>query len=121
MRRLVGALVLSLCLSFGLYGEVILTDEQATELEQTLDELEKTLGEQATLINDLKTQNSKLETQLETLKTQDEERTNLLEQQKTTLNEANDSYAKRETSWIMRLIATATSSLAVGLLIGLLL
>ena len=107
MKRLVGALVLLLCLSFGLYGEVTLSDEQAMELEETLDELEAILQEQQTTISDLESQNN--------------EQQKLLETQKNKISELNTLYEKQKTSSVLRLIATAISSLAVGLLIGLLL
>jgi uncharacterized coiled-coil protein SlyX len=83
------------------------SDEQAQELEATLDELETILKEQQATISDLESQNN--------------EQQNLLQEQENKMNELNDLYEKQETSSVMRLILTGLSSLAVGLLIGLLL
>jgi len=114
MKRLVGVLVLSLCLSSGLWSEVVLSDEQAVELEGTLDELDATL----------KTQQQTLDEQqiiIDRQQTTIEEQANLIEQQQSRTNELKALLDERETSSILRLIVTAISSLAVGLLIGLLL
>ena len=102
-----GLLLVFLFSSSAVYADVVLTDEQAQELEQTLDELETILKEQQTTINDLESQNS--------------EQQSLLQEQENKMNELNDLYEKQETSSVMRLILTGLSSLAVGLLIGLLL
>ena len=113
-RLLLGLLLVFLFLSSAAYADVVLSDEQAMELEETLDELDATL----------KTQQQTLDEQqivIDRQQTTIEEQANLIEQQQSRTDELKALLDERETSSILRLIVTAISSLAVGLLIGLLL
>ena len=64
-----GLLLVFLFLSSAVYADVVLTDEQAAELDQTLTELETVLNEQQTTIDDLETTCEKQETTINELKT----------------------------------------------------
>ena len=108
MKRLFLSLLLLLSLSSlsGLYAEVILTDEEATELDETIDTLEMVLQEQQTTISDLKNLN--------------EEQQTLLNEQENKISELNSSLRKQKIYSVMRSILIAVSSLGIGVLIGLL-
>lgn len=108
MKRLFLSLLLLLSLSSlsGLYAEVILTDEEAAELDETIDTLGMVLQEQQTTISDLKNLN--------------EEQQTLLNEQETKINELNSSLRKQKIYSVMRSILIAISSLGIGVLIGLL-
>ena len=113
LRRLF-ALVLAFCLLSGLSAEVILTDEQAAELDETLTQLEITLNEQATTINDLKTQNEQLQDDSKNKQKQ-------LDEQNKTIKTLSSSYKKRNIFSILQNILIAIVSCAGGILIGFLL
>lgn len=113
-KHLLGVLVLLLLSSSALYSEVILTDEQAAELNQTLDELNATLTTQKQTLEE---QQTIIESQQMTI----EEQESLIEQQQNRTTELKALLEKQRTSSIMRSILTVISSVAVGLLIGLLL
>ena len=99
--------------SFGLYADVILTDEQAVELDQTLDELATISEKQKTRISNLETRNNELENQLNELEKQAQERQNLLMEQEKTIKEAKSSYRKQNLFSVLRNILI---SIGVGLL-----
>lgn len=92
--------------SFGLYADVILTDEQAVELDQTLDELETTLKAQNEEIENLKMQNEQLQNDSESKQKQ-------LNEQEKTIKEAKSSYRKQGLFSVLRNILI---SIGVGLL-----
>lgn len=83
----------------GMYAEVILTDEQATELDQTLDELATTL----------KLQDKTLTEQQMTI-----------EKQEKTINELNSSYKKQNIFWVLRSALVTVISFLVGIGVGML-
>jgi chromosome segregation ATPase len=95
-----GLFLVFLLSSSVVYADVVLTDEQAQELDQTLDELETVLKEQQTTINDLET---------------------TCEQQRTKINELKDSLEEQNKSSVKQNILTVTISVLVGVLIGMLL
>ena len=99
-------LLLLLLGSSGLYADVTLTDEQAAELDQTLDELETTLKAQNEEIVDLKMQNEQLQNDSESKQKQ-------LDEQDETIKEAKSSYRKQNLFSILRNILI---SIGVGLL-----
>ena len=109
-----------LLFSYGLYAEVVLSDEQAMELEATLDELEKISTEQQTTINNLKKQNRELETQLNELKQQSENKEKILDEQKETLNEAKSSSKRQGISSVLRSILISIGVGILGLVAGIL-
>jgi len=92
-------LLLLLSASSGLYADVTLTDEQATELNQTLDELETTL----------KMQDETLVKQQQTI-----------EQQEKTISELKTSYKKQSLYSAVQNILIAIVSAIGGALIALL-
>lgn len=98
MKRLLGALALFLLLSSALYSEVVLTDEQAQELDQALTELETVLTEQQTTIEDLQT---------------------TCDEQEKTINELNNSLDEHDKSWMKRSVIAAVISFLLGAIIGL--
>lgn len=104
---------------YGLFADVTLTDEQAQELEATLDELETISQEQQKIIDDLKTQNNELKNQLTELKQQSNERENLLDSQKETLDEAKNASTRLAIFSVLRNILIAVISCGVGIIIGL--
>ena len=114
MKRLLGVLLLSLLLSSDLFATVVLTDEQADELDQTLTELKTVLEKQEMTINDLKKQN-------EQLLIDSENKQILLDKQNQKLDEANSSLKRHKISSVLQSILTAIISCGVGILIGLLL
>ena len=113
-KLLLGLLLVFLFLSSAAYADVVLTDEQATELDQTLTELEAILKEQETTIDDLQKQNSELQTDSENKQA-------LLNEQQTKIEEANSSLKRHRISSVLQGILTAIISCGVGILIGLLL
>ena len=115
------ALLLLLSGSSGMYADVILTDQQAEELEATLDELEKISIEQQTTINNLKKQNSELESHLIELEKQANDRQNLLNQQDETLKEAKSSSARQGIFSILRNILISLGIGIIGVIAGALL
>lgn len=98
-KRLVGLLLSLFLCSWALSADVVLTDEQAQELEQTLGELETILQEQQMTIN---------------------EQESLIEQQQTRMNELKTSLEEQETSSVKQSILLGLTSLCIGLLLGLL-
>lgn len=113
-KLLLGLLLVFLFLSSAVYADVVLTDEQATELDQTLTELKTVLEEQETTISDLQKQNSELQNDSENKQA-------LLNEQQTKIEEANSSLSEHERSSVLQSILTAIISCGVGILIGLLL
>ena len=105
--------LLLLCLSYGLHAEIVLSDSQAAELEQTLDELEIVIQEQQTTIDDLRMQN-------ELLLTQSQNKQNLLTEQEKKINELNDSLDELEKSSVKQNALMITISVMVGIIIGVL-
>ena len=99
-------LLLLLSGSSGLYADVILTDEQAEELDQTLDELETTLKAQNEEIANLKMQNEQLQNDSESKQKQ-------LNEQDETIKEAKSSYKKRN---IFSILLNILISIGAGLL-----
>lgn len=97
--------------SFGLYADVILTDEQAVELDQTLDELETTLKAQNEEIENLKMQNEQLQNDSESKQKQ-------LNEQDETIKEAKSSYRKQNLFSVLRNILISICSICAGILIG---
>ena len=91
-------LLVSFSLPSGLYADVILTDDQAMELDQTLDELETTLKLQD--------------------KTLTEQQMTIDEQEKT-INELNSLYKRQRASSVLHSVLTAIVSCLVGIGIGL--
>ena len=104
-KRLLGALALYLLLSSGLWSEVVLTDEQAQELDQTLTELETVLQEQKKTLDEQQTVIS--------------EQQITIEQQQGKMSELNNLLEEQEKSSLMHDILKVTISVLVGLLIGL--
>lgn len=113
-KLLLGLLLVFLFSSPVLYADVVLTDEQADELDQTLTELKTVLEKQETTINDLKKQN-------EQLLIDSENKQILLDEQNQKLNEASSSLKRHKISSVLQSILTAIISCGVGILIGLLL
>ena len=107
-------LLLLLSGSSGLYADVILTDEQAAELDQTLDELETTLKEQDEEIANLKMQNEQLQNDSESKQKQ-------LNEQDETIKEAKSSYRKQNLFSILRNILISIGAGLLGFAIGILL
>lgn len=115
------SLLLLFSVSSGLYADVILTDEQAAELDQTLDELEMISEKQKTRISNLEMQNAELENQLNGLEKQAQERQDLLEEQEKTINEAKSSYRKQNLSSVLRNILISLCMGVIGFIAGVLL
>lgn len=109
--RLLFVLLVLLSGSFGLYADVILTDEQAVELDQTLDELETTLKAQNEEIENLKMQNEQLQNDSESKQKQ-------LNEQDETIKEAKSSYRKQNLFSVLRNILISICSICAGILIG---
>lgn len=113
-NRLLGLLLVFLLSSSVVYADVVLTDEQATELDQTLTQLETILKEQETTISDLQKQNDELQSDSENKQV-------LLNEQQTKIEEANNSLRRHRIFSVLQSILTAIISCGVGILIGLLL
>lgn len=107
-------LLLLLSGSSGLYADVVLTDQQAEELDQTLDELETTLKEQDEEIANLKMQNEQLQNDSESKQKQ-------LNEQDETIKEAKSSYRKQNLFSILRNILISIGAGLLGFAIGILL
>ena len=110
-------LLLSLSLflvSWPCYSEVVLTDQQAEELDQTLDQLETTLKMQDEEIATLKQQN-------EELQTLSENKQELLNEQDEEIKTLRSSYKKQNIFSILRNVLISICSCGVGILIGLIL
>ena len=105
------ALLLLFSSPLGLYADVILTDEQAEELDQTLDELETTLKAQNEEIANLKMQNEQLQNDSESKQKQ-------LNEQDETIKEAKSSYKKQNIFSILQNILISICSICAGILIG---
>ena len=116
MKRYWPLLVLLLLFSspLGLYADVILTDEQAEELDQTLDELETTLKAQNEEIANLKMQNEQLQNDSESKQKQ-------LNEQDETIKEAKSSYKKQNIFSILRNILISIGAGLLGFAAGVLL
>lgn len=112
-KLLLGLFLVSLLSSSAVYADVVFTDEQAQELDQTLDELETVLKEQQTTINDLGKQN-------ELLKNDSMNKQKSLDEQKNKINDLETSLEEREKSSVLRVMLTATISVLIGLVVGLL-
>lgn len=108
------ALLLLLSSPLGLYADVILTDEQAEELDQTLDELETTLKAQNEEIANLKMQNEQLQNDSESKQKQ-------LNEQDETIKEAKSSYKKQNIFSILRNILISIGAGLLGFAAGVLL
>ena len=113
-NRLLGLLLVFLLSSSVVYADVVLTDGQATELDQTLTQLETILKEQETTISDLQKQNNELQNDSENKQV-------LLNEQQTKIEEANNSLRRHRIFSVLQSILTAIISCGVGILIGLLL
>lgn len=115
MLRLSRVLLLlcAFCLPFGMYADVTLTDEEAEELDTTLDELETTLKMQDEEIVTLKLQN-------EELQTLSENKQKLLDEQDKEIKTLNSSLRRQNIFSILRNILIAVISCAGGLLVGIL-
>ena len=100
------ALLLLFSSPLGLYADVTLTDQQAQDLNQTLDELEEVLKMQSEEITDLKMQNEQLQNDSESKQKQ-------LDEQEETIKEAKSSYRKQNLFSVLRNILI---SIGVGLL-----
>lgn len=111
-------LVLLLCLPSGLYADVILTDEQAQELDLTLTELQQTSIEQETTISNLQKRNSELEAQLSELKQQSGNKEQILIEQETTLDEGKHLLTEPDLSFTLRSILISILLFISGLGIG---
>lgn len=107
--------------SSGLYAEVILTDVEAKELEETLDALETNLIEQQQTISDLRMRNEELENHLTELEKQADERQNLSDEQETIIKTAKSSWIKRNLFSLVHDILISIGFGIVGLLVGMLL
>lgn len=107
-------LLLLLSGSSGLYADVTLTDEQAAELDQTLDELETTLKAQNEEIVDLKTQNEQLQNDSESKQKQ-------LDEQDETIKTLSSSYKKQNLFSILRNILISIVAGLLGFATGVLL
>jgi peptidoglycan hydrolase CwlO-like protein len=118
---LLSVLLLLLSGSSGLYADVILTDEQAAELDQTLDELATISEKQKTRISDLEMRNSELENQLNELEKQAQERQNLLTEQEKTIKEAKSLYRKQNLFSVLRNVLISIGVGLLGFAIGILL
>ena len=108
------ALLLLFSSPLGLYADVILTDEQAEELDQTLDELETTLKVQNEEIANLKMQNEQLQNDSESKQKQ-------LNEQDETIKEAKSSYKKQNIFSILRNILISIGAGLLGFAAGVLL
>ena len=111
-KLLPGLLLVFLFLSSAVYADVVLTDEQAQELDQTLTELETVLNEQETTINDLEKQN-------ELLKNDSTNKQKLLDEQKNKINDLETSLEEQKKSSLTHGILTVVISFLIGALIGL--
>ena len=107
-------LLLLLSGSSGLYADVILTDQQAEELDETLTQLETTLKAQNEEIANLKMQNEQLQNDSESKQKQ-------LNEQDETIKEAKSSYRKQNLFSILRNILISIGAGLLGFAIGILL
>lgn len=107
-------LLLLLSGSSGLYADVVLTDQQAEELDETLTQLETTLKEQDEEIANLKMQNEQLQNDSESKQKQ-------LNEQDETIKEAKSSYRKQNLFSILRNILISIGAGLLGFAIGILL
>ena len=105
------ALLLLFSSPLGLYADVTLTDQQAQDLNQTLDELEEVLKKQNEEITDLKMQN-------EQLQIDSENKQKLLDEQENVIAEAKSSYKKQSVFSILQNILISICSICAGILIG---
>lgn len=111
-KLLLGLFLVFLLSSSAVYADVVLTDEQAQELDQTLDELEIVLKEQQTTISDLEKQN-------ELLKNDSMNKQKSLDEQKNKINDLETSLEEQKKSSLMHGILTVVISFLIGAVIGL--
>ena len=115
MKRFLVLLLWLLALSVPyLSAEVVLTDQQAAELDQTLDQLETVLKQQDAEIVTLKQQN-------EELQTLSESKQQLLNEQDETIKMLKSSSRKQGIFSVLRNVLISIVSIAGGILIGLIL
>lgn len=95
----------------GLYADVVLTDQQYQELDDTLTQLETTLKTQDEEIETLKQQNEELQTLSDSKQKQ-------LDEQQKEINKAKSSYRRRNIFSILQSILIAIVSLFTGGLMG---
>ena len=119
------ALLLLFSSPLGLYADVTLTDQQAQDLNQSLDELEEVLKMQSEEITDLKKQNEQLQIdsenkqkQNEQLQADSENKQKLLDEQENIIAEAKSSYKKQSVFSILQSILISICSICAGILIG---